>query len=127
MHWRMQSVKDEVSIKVAELKANGGGLTMDFAKNQVDYIAVTAHYINSYLQKINFVLVFAPLPSGLKKTSKNVKALITSEMNALGISSSDMSKRKQTSTMNTALSEDIKEACKEIKLAMKCIEKLMGN
>uniref|UniRef100_A0A915DVD5 arginine kinase n=1 Tax=Ditylenchus dipsaci TaxID=166011 RepID=A0A915DVD5_9BILA len=155
----LKSVKNEVSMKVAQLKASGGGLTMDFAKNQVDFIAVTAHYINSNWQKINFVLVFAPLPSGLKKTSENVKALIASEMNELGISNTDMSKMFVTtdegsnvcqlggskhqscmchvgSTMakrttrpyrNNALSEEVKNACKEVESALKCVEKLIGK
>uniref|UniRef100_A0A915CXP5 Uncharacterized protein n=1 Tax=Ditylenchus dipsaci TaxID=166011 RepID=A0A915CXP5_9BILA len=69
--------EEEVSQKIVELKANR---------------AVTAHYINSSWKKIDFVLAFAPLPSGLKKTSGNVKALVASEMNELGISEVDSSK-----------------------------------
>uniref|UniRef100_A0A915EUP2 Uncharacterized protein n=1 Tax=Ditylenchus dipsaci TaxID=166011 RepID=A0A915EUP2_9BILA len=110
-------------------------------------------------QKINFVLAFAPLLSGLKKTSINVKAMIASKINELGISNTDMSKMFVTtdegsnvcqlggskhqpcmchvgSTManrttcpykNNALSEEVKNACKEVKSAFKCVEKLIGK
>uniref|UniRef100_A0A915DXJ1 Uncharacterized protein n=1 Tax=Ditylenchus dipsaci TaxID=166011 RepID=A0A915DXJ1_9BILA len=40
------TVQNHVSTDVSNLMLFGGGLTIDFAKNRVDYLAVTGHYID---------------------------------------------------------------------------------
>uniref|UniRef100_A0A915EQS8 HAT C-terminal dimerisation domain-containing protein n=1 Tax=Ditylenchus dipsaci TaxID=166011 RepID=A0A915EQS8_9BILA len=65
---------------------------MDFAKNKVDYMAVTAHFINDQWKKIDFVLVFTSLPPGMKKTSAHVQELFMEELAKFGISEVDMAK-----------------------------------
>uniref|UniRef100_A0A915CYZ9 Uncharacterized protein n=1 Tax=Ditylenchus dipsaci TaxID=166011 RepID=A0A915CYZ9_9BILA len=68
-----KSVKDAMMGKLSCLKQFGGGLTLDFAKRQVDFIAVTAHFLDSNWVKNDFVALFSPLPIGMIKTSENVK------------------------------------------------------
>uniref|UniRef100_A0A915DQV4 C2H2-type domain-containing protein n=1 Tax=Ditylenchus dipsaci TaxID=166011 RepID=A0A915DQV4_9BILA len=45
------TVQNDVSTKVSNLMLFGGGLSLDFAKNRVDYLAVTGHYIGHNWQK----------------------------------------------------------------------------
>uniref|UniRef100_A0A915D739 HAT C-terminal dimerisation domain-containing protein n=1 Tax=Ditylenchus dipsaci TaxID=166011 RepID=A0A915D739_9BILA len=82
----------QIGCLVKNLKSAGGGLTMDFAKNKVDYMAVTAHFINDQWKKIDFVLVFTLLPPGMKKTSAHVQELFMEELAKFGISEVDMAK-----------------------------------
>uniref|UniRef100_A0A915DXS6 Uncharacterized protein n=1 Tax=Ditylenchus dipsaci TaxID=166011 RepID=A0A915DXS6_9BILA len=65
------TVQNHVSTDVSNLMLFGGGLTLDFAKNRVDYIAVTGYYIGHNWQKKNMVLLFEPVP-GMQKTADNV-------------------------------------------------------
>uniref|UniRef100_A0A915E9R3 Uncharacterized protein n=1 Tax=Ditylenchus dipsaci TaxID=166011 RepID=A0A915E9R3_9BILA len=42
--YKLEAVKLDVMTKMELLKTNGGGITLDFAKKNVDYLAVTAHF-----------------------------------------------------------------------------------
>uniref|UniRef100_A0A915DVH7 HAT C-terminal dimerisation domain-containing protein n=1 Tax=Ditylenchus dipsaci TaxID=166011 RepID=A0A915DVH7_9BILA len=88
----LESVKEGIVKKLATLKTNGGSLTLDFAKNQVDYIAVTAHFIDDDWKKDDFVLLFEPLPLGMTKTSNNVRFLVEEKLSELGMSAEDQRK-----------------------------------
>ena len=43
---KLEQVKAGIVLKLEVLKAEGGGITLDFAKKNVDYMAVTAHFID---------------------------------------------------------------------------------
>lgn len=68
-----------------ELCMYGGGITLDFAKKDVDYLVATGHYINEKWEKVNFVITFIPVPLGLVKSYENVKLLLETELLKLGI------------------------------------------
>lgn len=74
------------------LCSNGGGITLDFAKRDVDYLAVTAHVIDDQWQKIDFVIAFIPMPYGFVKTSPNVRTLVEVELFGMGITTNELQK-----------------------------------
>lgn len=88
----LNSIKPIVRQMCQTLCSNGGGLTLDFAKKNVDYLVVTAHYINDRWDKVNFVLAFVPVPDGLEKTCNNVRQLVRSELEGMDIREEDMNK-----------------------------------
>uniref|UniRef100_A0A915CMZ1 Uncharacterized protein n=1 Tax=Ditylenchus dipsaci TaxID=166011 RepID=A0A915CMZ1_9BILA len=53
---KLEGVKVDVLTKLEQLKSIGRGLTQDFAKKNVDYLAVTAHIVdNNWSVNIEFV------------------------------------------------------------------------
>uniref|UniRef100_A0A915CQF7 Uncharacterized protein n=1 Tax=Ditylenchus dipsaci TaxID=166011 RepID=A0A915CQF7_9BILA len=87
---KLDLVKVDVVAKLDQLKKTGGGLTLDFAKKDVDYLAPTTSHFFRYKQ--DFVLVFTPLLPGVKKTSQYVQQLIAMELEQLDIERNDFSK-----------------------------------
>uniref|UniRef100_A0A915DIX8 Uncharacterized protein n=1 Tax=Ditylenchus dipsaci TaxID=166011 RepID=A0A915DIX8_9BILA len=65
-----KTVEEQSEIMIAQhisqMKKHGGGLTLDFAKKQVDYLAEIGGYS----------LAIPPFPSCTKKTSENVRLLV---------------------------------------------------
>ncbi|KAI1728321.1 hypothetical protein DdX_00492 [Ditylenchus destructor] len=72
---------------IQRLNDTGGSLTLDFCKNGVDYLAVTAHYISNSWKKINFIILFSPVPGSMKKTTRNIQELILDDLSQYGITS----------------------------------------
>uniref|UniRef100_A0A915E1S7 Uncharacterized protein n=1 Tax=Ditylenchus dipsaci TaxID=166011 RepID=A0A915E1S7_9BILA len=70
---RLDRAKEEVISKLELVKRHGGGITLDFAKKSVDYIAMTGHFIDENWIKQDFVLSFSPVEAGAKKTSQFVQ------------------------------------------------------
>uniref|UniRef100_A0A915ED41 Uncharacterized protein n=1 Tax=Ditylenchus dipsaci TaxID=166011 RepID=A0A915ED41_9BILA len=89
---KLDQVKASVVEKLEGLKLTGGSLTLDFAKNNVDYFAVTAYFIDNNWCKQDFVLIFSPLLPGIEKTSHFVQQLLDKEPQQLSMCSHDMSK-----------------------------------
>uniref|UniRef100_A0A915D4J2 Transposase n=1 Tax=Ditylenchus dipsaci TaxID=166011 RepID=A0A915D4J2_9BILA len=91
-----KTVEEQSEIMIAQhisqMKKHGGGLTLDFAKKQVDYLAVTAHFVNDNWKLVDMVLLFTPFPSCTKKTSENVRLLVVEELEKLGIGSVNLKK-----------------------------------
>uniref|UniRef100_A0A915DUF8 Transposase n=1 Tax=Ditylenchus dipsaci TaxID=166011 RepID=A0A915DUF8_9BILA len=86
---KLDLVKVDVVAKLDQLKKTGGGLTLDFAKKDVDYLAPTTSHFFKYKQ--DFVLVFTSLLPGVKKTS-HVQQFIAEELDQLDIERNDFSK-----------------------------------
>ncbi|KAI1693991.1 hypothetical protein DdX_20347 [Ditylenchus destructor] len=80
----MEKLKGDLLQHIQQLNDNGGSLTLDFCKNGVDYLAVTAHYISDAWEKINFIILFSPLPGTMKKTTNNIQQLILEDLSKYG-------------------------------------------
>ncbi|KAI1693284.1 hypothetical protein DdX_20747 [Ditylenchus destructor] len=83
----MKSKKIDLMQHIQRLNDTGGSLTLDFCKNGVDYLAVTAHYISNSWKKINFIILFSPVPGSMKKTTRNIQELILDDLSQYGITS----------------------------------------
>ncbi|KAI1690862.1 hypothetical protein DdX_22256 [Ditylenchus destructor] len=88
----MKSKKIDLMQHIQRLNDTGGSLTLDFCKNGVDYLAVTAHYISNSWKKINFIILFSPVPGSMKKTTRNSQELILDDLSQYGITSNDFNK-----------------------------------
>uniref|UniRef100_A0A915CXJ7 HAT C-terminal dimerisation domain-containing protein n=1 Tax=Ditylenchus dipsaci TaxID=166011 RepID=A0A915CXJ7_9BILA len=89
---KLEGVKDDVLVKMELLKNIGGGITLDFAKKNVDYLAATAHFVDNNWCKQDFVIAFSPFSPSVKKTSLYVQKLLSEELQRLGTQDRDMSK-----------------------------------
>uniref|UniRef100_A0A915E4H0 Transposase n=1 Tax=Ditylenchus dipsaci TaxID=166011 RepID=A0A915E4H0_9BILA len=88
---KLEGVKVDVLTKFEQLKSIGGGLTLDFAKKNVDHLAVTANFVDNNCCKQDFVIAFSRLPPSVKKTSLYVQKLLSEQLQEIGIQARDMS------------------------------------
>uniref|UniRef100_A0A915ESM3 Uncharacterized protein n=1 Tax=Ditylenchus dipsaci TaxID=166011 RepID=A0A915ESM3_9BILA len=89
---KLEGVKVDVLTKFEQLKSIGGGLTLDFAKKNVDHLAVTANFVdNNWSLQARLCDCLFALPPSVKKTSLHVQKLLSEQLQEIGIQARDMS------------------------------------
>uniref|UniRef100_A0A915EHG2 Transposase n=1 Tax=Ditylenchus dipsaci TaxID=166011 RepID=A0A915EHG2_9BILA len=129
---RCQARRREVDVltKLEQLKSIGGGLTLDFAKKNVDYLAVTAHFVDNNCEQLQEIGIQARDMSNLFVTTdegSNVCCLGGENHMPVCATLEQQLPSELPGRTNLRPVKQMEEACAEVEVSLNLMEKWVNK